>query len=87
MRERLAYSIKEMVKDSTVSRTKIYEEIKAGNLRAVKCGGRTLVLHEDRQRWLSKLKPMGAAGAKPPENQKAEAEDDEDKESPDAEPP
>ncbi len=66
MRQRLASSIDDLSEETGLGRTKIYAEIKAGNLRAVKCGGRTLILHEDRQRWLSKLKRMGAADAEAP---------------------
>ena len=66
MRQRLASSIDDLSEETGLGRTKIYEEIKAGKLRAVKCGGRTLVLHEDRERWLSRLKPMEAANAKVP---------------------
>jgi hypothetical protein len=41
--------------------TKIYEEISAGRLRAVKCGSRTLILARDAGAWERSL-PTLAAG-------------------------
>jgi len=35
--------------------TKIYEEIKTGRLRAVKCGSRTLILAKDARAWEQSL--------------------------------
>ncbi len=51
----LSYSIAEVVKASGVCRTVLYEEIKAGRLRARKLGRRTLILADDLQSWLSAL--------------------------------
>jgi excisionase family DNA binding protein len=50
-----AYSVAEAGRKASVGRTTIYAEIKAGRLRAVKVGRRTLVLAEDLQNWLSSL--------------------------------
>jgi excisionase family DNA binding protein len=36
-------------------RTKTYDEIKSGRLRAVKCGKRTLVTEDDAEAWLRSL--------------------------------
>jgi excisionase family DNA binding protein len=38
-----------------VSRTKIYEEIKARRLRARKCGKRTIIAEDDAESWLKEL--------------------------------
>jgi excisionase family DNA binding protein len=45
------------------SRTKTYEEIKRGRLRAVKCGKRTLITEEDAETWLRALPPVNGDGA------------------------
>lgn len=55
MKENLAYSVAEAVRLSGICRTVVYEEIKAGRLRARKLGRRTLILSEDMQRWLANL--------------------------------
>lgn len=52
---RLAFSIDELAKSTGVGRTTIYEQIKAGRLRPVKCGKRTLVPEEEARRWLDRL--------------------------------
>ena len=43
------------ISDLPVGRTKAYEEIRDGRLRAVKCGKLTLILAEDYERWLKSL--------------------------------
>jgi excisionase family DNA binding protein len=43
------------------SRTKIYEEINAGRLRAVKCGNRTLITEDDAEAWLRALPSVADA--------------------------
>ncbi|MCW1400987.1 helix-turn-helix domain-containing protein [Novosphingobium sp. MW5] len=45
--EKLAYSIKEAAQASSLSRTKIYELIRQGEVTPVKVGGRTLLLRAD----------------------------------------
>jgi excisionase family DNA binding protein len=45
------------------SRTKTYEEIKCGRLRAVKCGKRTLITEDDAETWLRSLPPVTGVGA------------------------
>lgn len=47
------------------SRTKTYEEIKCGRLRAIKCGKRTLVTADDAEAWLRSLPPVTSVGAAP----------------------
>ncbi len=45
----------------SISHTKIYDEIKAGRLRAVKMGGRTLIARADQQAWLDSLPQLNTA--------------------------
>jgi excisionase family DNA binding protein len=47
------------------SRTKTYEEIKCGRLRAVKCGRRTLITEDDAEAWLRSLPLAAGVGASP----------------------
>lgn len=50
-----AMSIAEFCRDYGTGRTTAYQEIKAGRLRAVKCGKRTLVTLDDAEAWLRSL--------------------------------
>jgi excisionase family DNA binding protein len=43
-----------------ISRSKIYEEIAAGRLKAVKCGSKTLVPYASGQAWLESLPDLAA---------------------------
>jgi len=52
------------ISDLPIGKTKAYQEIQNGRLRAVKCGKLTLILPEDYERWLKSLptiptKPSG----------------------------
>lgn len=51
----LAYTIKDAVKITGMSRSRLYEELKAGNLVAKKMGRRTLIPHESIEAWLNNL--------------------------------
>ena len=51
------------ISDLPIGKTKAYEEIRAGRLRAVKCGKLTLILAVDYERWLTSLPPIKAAPA------------------------
>ena len=51
----LAYSIAEACAAARAGRTSIYEAIRAGALRAVKRGRRTIVLAHDLHRYLESL--------------------------------
>ena len=53
--EKDACSIPETAECAGVGRTRIYEEIKAGRLKARKVGDRTIILRTDRQDWLKTL--------------------------------
>jgi excisionase family DNA binding protein len=48
------------ISDLPVGKTKAYEEIRAGRLRAVKCGKLTLILPDDFERWLRSLPPVAS---------------------------
>jgi excisionase family DNA binding protein len=52
LKTQLAYSIAEACAVAGVRRTTIYKQINSGELRAVKVGGRTLILLDDLRRWL-----------------------------------
>jgi excisionase family DNA binding protein len=56
MNNRTPYRISEL----PVGRTKAYQEINEGRLRAVKCGTLTLILPEDYDQWLKSLPPVVA---------------------------
>ncbi|MCC6597495.1 MAG: helix-turn-helix domain-containing protein [Alphaproteobacteria bacterium] len=55
----VAYSIDAAAKASHTGRTKLYAEIKAGRLRAIKLGKRTLVTAEALSEWLNSLPAIG----------------------------
>ena len=48
----LAYSIKDVAKQTGVSRSRIYQAIGSSELRATKCGKRTLIQRKDLQAWI-----------------------------------
>ena len=56
-----AMTVKQFGARYHLGHTKIYEEISAGRLRAVKCGSRTLILARDAGAWERSL-PTIAAG-------------------------
>jgi hypothetical protein len=56
-----AMTVKQFGARYHLGHTKIYEEINAGRLRAVKCGSRTLILVRDAGVWERSL-PTLAAG-------------------------
>lgn len=60
-RLRGAMSVNGFCQTYKVSRTTFYEEVKAGRLRAIKCGHKTLVTEEDASTWLRSLPAMQAA--------------------------
>jgi excisionase family DNA binding protein len=53
--ERLAYSPHEGAQVLSISRSKFYELIANGDLKVVKLGSRTLVLHSELVRFLASL--------------------------------
>ena len=54
--EKLAYSIARLCEACDLGRTFVYEEIKAGRLKVVKAGRRTLIETPEARRWLSSLR-------------------------------
>jgi excisionase family DNA binding protein len=48
---------------SSIGRSHVYDEIKAGRLRAVKSGKRTLIQHEDAARWAKALPEFNSESA------------------------
>jgi excisionase family DNA binding protein len=58
---RLAYSINRFCKDSDTGRSKVYELIRTGQLRAKKFGSKTLILAEDADRFLANLPDLPEA--------------------------
>lgn len=56
-----ARTIKEFCVDYGVGRTFTYAEIKAGRLRAVKAGDRTLILNADSEAWVRSLPELTSA--------------------------
>lgn len=65
--ERLAYSITEATVYLGFARDKVYEEIRAGRLRAKKAGRRTLILASDLNKYLASLPDLELGG---PETEK-----------------
>jgi excisionase family DNA binding protein len=57
---RLAYSINEACAAIGIGRTKFYEEIQAGRLKARKVGRRTIVLPPDLEAYAESLPEMEA---------------------------
>ena len=56
----LAFPMSEVRARLGISRSKAYEEIAAGRLRAVKCGARTLIPYASGKAWLNSLPAMAA---------------------------
>ena len=53
-----AYTIAEACAVAGIRRTTLYKEIRSGDLRAVKIGGRTVILVDDLRRWLDGRPPI-----------------------------
>jgi excisionase family DNA binding protein len=56
-----ALSVVEFGKRYGIGRSKIYEEIKGGRLRAIKNGRRTLIIVDDAEAWLHSQPAVPAA--------------------------
>jgi excisionase family DNA binding protein len=52
-REKLAYSIRGASQACGISRSKIYEAIKLGELQSLKIGSRRLILAKDLLEWIT----------------------------------
>ncbi len=55
-----AYSLAEFAELVSLGRSKVYQEIRAGRLRIVKAGRRSLVTAVDLMAWLNGLTTVGA---------------------------
>jgi excisionase family DNA binding protein len=58
--DRLADTIPQAAARLSISRTRIFEEIRAGRLKAVRAGGRTLIPREAQAEWLASLPRIAA---------------------------
>jgi hypothetical protein len=56
---RRSFSVNDISQRNGVGRSKIYEEIAAGRLKARKLGARTIIVDEDENAWLSSLPRLG----------------------------
>jgi len=54
----LSYDIKTATASIGIGRSKLYEEIKLGRLKARKIGRRTVITHADLQAWMDQLPPQ-----------------------------
>jgi excisionase family DNA binding protein len=53
------FSIAEFCDATSLGRTRVYEEIKIGRLKAVRVGRRTLISNEEMHAWLLRLATGG----------------------------
>lgn len=52
---RVSYSIEEFSALTSLGRTRVFEELKSGRLRSLKCGRRTLIPASEVDAWLNSL--------------------------------
>lgn len=64
MNGQVAYPLPEFLKQFGIGRTKAYQEINSGRLKAVKVGKRTLITAADAQTWLDGLPSFSRGGGK-----------------------
>jgi excisionase family DNA binding protein len=55
---RMALSVSDFCRSYAIGRTTFYEEVKAGRLRVLKAGKRTLIASSDAERWLESLRKI-----------------------------
>jgi excisionase family DNA binding protein len=58
-----ALSIAQFSENYGIGRTKTYQEVKSGRLRARKVGRRTIITEEDAEAWLTRLPAVPASEA------------------------
>ena len=56
-----AFSIEQFCRRFGIGRTKVYEELKLGRLRARKIGRRTIIAEDDAESWLRRLPSIKTA--------------------------
>ena len=66
VQRKIAYTIKEAVRASGLSRSMLYVAIRSGALPVRKCGARTLVLDPDLRRFLRGLPHLQNKAPEPP---------------------
>jgi len=57
--DQLAYSVLQAARAIGIGRSKLYDLFRSGDLNAVRCGRRTLILASELQSFLSSLPPSG----------------------------
>jgi excisionase family DNA binding protein len=65
MTERIAFSIKEVADQIGVHPATVKRSIARGHLQVAKILGRTLILRQDRDEWLTKRSVHTSVGTKP----------------------
>ena len=59
--DRRAYSTDDFCKAFSIGKTKLYEMLASGTINARKVDGRTIITHDEAERWLSALPSFTAA--------------------------
>ncbi|WP_406854674.1 helix-turn-helix domain-containing protein [Alsobacter sp. KACC 23698] len=62
--EELGLSVPDAVRTSGVSRSKLYEALAAGELRAKKYGRRTIILRDELKAWLASFPDLTPSKSK-----------------------
>ena len=65
---KLAYTVREAIREIGISRTKFYREIADGKIKPRKIGKKTIILAEDIDSYLQSLPTMEASDATPANN-------------------
>jgi excisionase family DNA binding protein len=60
----IAYTVAEACDASRAGRTTLYKAVRAGKLRALKHGRRTIILRSDLLHWLESMTPVAPTGRK-----------------------
>ncbi|MAW86938.1 MAG: excisionase [Phyllobacteriaceae bacterium] len=50
-----AFAVRQFCRWANISRSTFYKEVKAGRIKPVKLGGKTLILVKEAERWLASL--------------------------------
>lgn len=53
--QKFALSVNDFCRACSIGRSTFYEEVKAGRIRILKAGKRTLIASSEAQRWLNSL--------------------------------